>query len=616
MNKLIKILMVQTSNMNLGDTVIADNNYYLIKKAMGERECDILRYSISTRDISQIKYVDAVVFAAGIIKSTTEKLWLYIPEILHEANKHNVPVFMSGVGVEDFHEDDERSVNLKAALNLPCVKGISVRDDIDTLLKDYITNKDIAVSKVHDVAVWSKKTYENYLSDKNENEEIVGLGITREKLFADYGNPQINRHKQLDLWTGIISELDKRQIKWKLFTNGDTNDELFAREILSIVGHGEKLDAPLDAVTLVKNISTFSSVIAGRMHSNIISYALDIPSVGFIWNQKLKYWGERIGYPERFISCDDLCAENVIKAWDKAQKEGVKLEKEYRDGIYNALKNFVDNHCNYREKPHEHLNYSDTMVAAFLGGIDTRYSCTNSPQAFKYSLEHGYKNLQAEIRLTSDDVAVCVDRWHKDTFTIMNHKYKDSDKVSALSYSEFKDCKYYNRFNTMTLAQLFKLASNPLRKNQIKLVLSVGIPSKKTLKKLIRAIRLNLFKNLLSTKNLYIRLERDSDVEYVRKSGLNLEIIYRIADKHKSEEETLNTLESGLKYCKEHNIKYIYMNHSKYTKEFDRLCKEYGVFYYASSSTKTETLIESIKNGAFFVGNHLYDVDYLTRLTK
>ena len=197
--KKLKILMVQTMNMNLGDTVLADNDCFLMKKAMGKRPCDLLRYSISSRDFSQVKYVDAVVFAGGIIKCTNENFWQYMPEIINEADRHNVPVFMSAIGVEKFYPEDERSVALKNALNLPCVKGISVRDDIETLKRDYIENKNIKLYSVYDPAVWGTDTYKKHLRIDTNREELVGLGITREKLFSDYGNPQIDREFQLEL---------------------------------------------------------------------------------------------------------------------------------------------------------------------------------------------------------------------------------------------------------------------------------------------------------------------------------------------------------------------------------------------------------------------------------
>lgn len=614
--RVLKILLVQTANMNLGDTVIGDNNFYLIKKAVAPRKCEILRYSISSRDVSQIKYVDAVVFAGGILKVTNEKFWLYIPEIINEANRHDVPVFLSGIGVEAFYPDDERSVELKKAINLPCVKGISVRDDIETLKKDYLTNNDIRVYSVHDVALWSKKTYKSSINLCSHKDELVGLGITRERLFSDYGNPQIDRQTQLDLWKGIIDRLDNINVKWKLFTNGDPNDEIFANEVLAYVGHGDKLDAPLDGVTLTQNISQFTSVIAGRMHSNIISYALNIPSVGFVWNQKLRFWGEKIGYPQRFIECEDLNAENIFSAWEKARDEGCVLQTQFRDEIYRALKEFVDNCCFIREKAHEKLKYGKYMLAPALGGIDTRYKNTNSPQAFLYSIEHGYKNFQADIRLTSDKVAVCVNRWHKDTFKSLNHPMKNAEKATAISYNEFKSCKYYNRFDTMTIEELFSLAKKHLSRKRINLVLAFGRPTKKVFKLLISKIKQIIEEDKINTKNLYLRLEQERDVEYVKNSGLEVNIIYHIVDERSSEQATLATLENGLKYCKQQGIEHLYMNHNEYTQEFDALCKKYDVNYYSSACVFTQNVIDNIKHGAYFVPSHYYDVDYITRLTK
>ncbi len=616
MSDVLKILMVQTSNMNLGDTILADNDYYLIKKALHPRECEILRYSISSRDVGQLKYVDAVVFAGGILKCTNEKFHVYIPEIINEANRLDIPVFLSAIGVEKFYADNEGSIDLKEALNLPCVKGISVRDDIDTLKRDYIYNENIRTYSVYDPAVWCKDTYKKELKISKNKSELVGIGVARERLFADYGNPQIDREFQLEFFKGVINELNSRNIKWKIFTNGDPNDEIFAKEVLQYVGEGEKLDAPLTGVSLVQNISQFTSVIAVRMHSNIISYALDIPSIGFVWNQKLRFWGKKIGYPQRFIECADISVENVISAWENAVKEGCTLKDEFKNGVYDALKDFADNFCVTREKESETIDFSKTMLAPALGGIDTRYKNTNSPQAFKYSLKHGYKNFQSDIRLTSDGKAVCVNRWHKDTFKLLNHPMANSEKVTSIKLSEFENCKYYNRFDTMTFDTLIKLARTGLNFNKIKLVLSFGRPSEKVFKKLMSKISSAIKRNLVSTKNIYLRLESKDDVAFVKENYKNFNVIYHAVDSHNSDEETLTTLENALKYCKEQNIKYLYMNHKVYTKEFDTLCKAYGVLFYCSASTMTQTVIDSIKNGACFVPSHYYDVDYITRLTK
>ncbi len=613
--KKLKILMVQTMNMNLGDTILADNDCYLMKKAMGNRPCDLLRYSISSRDYSQVKFVDAVVFAGGIIKCTNEKFWQYMPEIINEAQKYNVPVFLSAIGVEKFYPDNEKSVALKEAINQPCVKGISVRDDIETLKRDYLTNENIKIYSVYDPAVWCAETYKNHLKPNLVKEELVGLGITREKLFSDYGNPQIDRQYQLDFWKGVIQQLEKRNVKWKVFTNGDTNDEFFAKEVLSYVGHGEKLSAPKDGVSLVKDISQFTSVIAGRMHSNIVSFALSIPSVGFIWNQKLRFWGEKIGYAERFIECDDLTVDNVISAWEKARAEGCTLKDEFKADVFYALKDFAK--CiKYREKDHERLNYKKKMVAASLGGLEKRYKSTNSKQAFAYSKNHGYKNFHVDVRLTSDKKLVCVSKWHKDTYKILNHPKRNEENPKSIPFDEFKKCKYYNRFDTLSFEQLVSLYQKDFNRPDFKLFISVGKPSTKSFEKIFSQIKTAIEKYKIKENNIFLRLEQQDNIEYVRKENSPFNIVYHVVATDREPTAVVPVLKEGLEYCKSNNISYIFMNIYDYDKEYQKLCSQYGVKFYTDAAVKTENIINNIKNGAEFVSSHYYDVNYLKRLTR
>lgn len=611
----LKILMVQTMNMNLGDTILADNDCYLMKKAMGLRNCDLLRYSISSRDFSQVKYVDAVVFAGGIIKCTNENFWLYMPEIIKEAQKYNVPVFLSAIGVEKFYPDDPRSVALKEAINLPCVKGISVRDDIETLKRDYLTNQDIKTYSVYDPAVWCADTYKKHLDLKAEKQDCVGLGITREMLFSDYGNPQIDRKYQLDFWKGIIDELDKRNVKWKVFTNGDTYDEIFAKEVLEYVGHGEKLDAPKDGAALVKDISQFTSVIAGRMHSNIVSFALQIPSIGFVWNQKLRFWGEKIGYSERFIEIENLTSQNVINAWEKARTEGCVLKKEFKSGVYNALKDF-SHFIKYRNKEKEKLDFSGSMVASSLGGLEIRYKSTNSRQAFSYSKNLGYKNFHVDVRLTLDEKLVCISKWHKDTYKILNHPNKNEEKPKAITYEEFKACKYYNRFDTISFEELLSLYKKDINRRDFKLFISVGKPNKEAFLEIFNQLKEAIDKYEIRKENIFLRLEVKRDIDLVKKSKYPINLVYHAVGSKDNVKETLPVLKTALEYCKDKKIKYLYMHTNVYAKEYDELCKQYDVKFYTGTCVLTEKIISNIKNGAEFVGSQYYDVKYLKRLTR
>ena len=159
----LKVLMVYTANMNFGDTVIGRNNRYLLDEILKDIDHEILEYSIFSRDTAQVAYVDALVFAGGIIKSTTESFWLYLSEMIEAAQEHGVPVLLNGIGCESFYPEDERAVSLKRALNLSCVKAISIRDDIETLQRDWIVNPSIRVTPVVDVATWSACTYASHL---------------------------------------------------------------------------------------------------------------------------------------------------------------------------------------------------------------------------------------------------------------------------------------------------------------------------------------------------------------------------------------------------------------------------------------------------------------------
>jgi polysaccharide pyruvyl transferase WcaK-like protein len=407
----MKILLVQITNKNFGDSVIADNTRYLINKIAAHRlfhKYEILDYAINTEDLEQVKYVDAIVFAGGgLIKFRQEKLYRLVSELITEAQKYNVPVFLNAVGVEGYDENDERCLMLKEALNLPCVKGITIRDDIDCFRKNYITNRQCEVSEVFDPAIWSQKTYGKVRRQKNRK-KYIGIGVAREDLFVKYGTEEIDRDFLLKFWKEIVECLEARGYEWKIFTNGLKQDEDFACEVLGEIGHGEKLDAPWDAEELVENIVNMDGMIACRMHSNIIAYAYRVPSIGLVWNKKMTFWGQKCGYPERFIESDAISADTVVEALEKALIEGSKRPSHSSfTGTYNQLKKFVINECKDCKdckKEHTDIEVVKHLVAPALGGCDYKYKNLNSITQMKASLMHGYRYLELDVRMTADGI--------------------------------------------------------------------------------------------------------------------------------------------------------------------------------------------------------------------
>lgn len=64
-------------------------------------------------------------------------------------------------------------------------------------------------------------------------------------------------------------------------------------------------------------------MITCRMHSSIAATSLGIPSIVLSWNPKIDKYFEALGYPERAIQVDNLDAEYIVDAYEKALAEGV-----------------------------------------------------------------------------------------------------------------------------------------------------------------------------------------------------------------------------------------------------------------------------------------------------
>ena len=341
-------------------------------------------YAIGIEDLAQIPYVDAIIFAGGgLIKFRQENLYRQVSEIIMEAQRHCIPVFLNSVGVEGYDAKDERCLLLQEALNQPCVKMISVRDDIETLKNNYIKNARIRMKEVFDPAIWTAQTF-HIQKKKNTGRKCIGLGVARENLFVDYGNPEINGACLIQLWKEIVFLLEQRGYEWVIFTNGLDQDEQFAKRVLEEIGHGTKEQAPVNAMELVQQIAHLDGMIACRMHSNIIAYALEIPSVGLVWNSKMNFFGEKTGYEERYIQSDNLHAENIVNTLEQtinSETHGPSYKQ--KKCVYQEMKMFVRKYVKRRKKEKNILEIQNHLVATALGGNDFKYKNMNTISQLK-----------------------------------------------------------------------------------------------------------------------------------------------------------------------------------------------------------------------------------------
>jgi polysaccharide pyruvyl transferase WcaK-like protein/glycerophosphoryl diester phosphodiesterase len=602
----VKILLVQITNKNFGDSVIADNTRYLLQKITSHRflrKYEILDYAINTEDLGQVRYVDAIVFAGGgLVKFRQEKLYRQVSELIMEAQKYGVPVFLNAVGVEGFDESDERCRMLVEALNQPCVKGITVRDDIVCLREHYIRNSYTAVEEVFDPAIWSPKTY-GPSDRKPSGKKRIGLGVARDTLFVDYGIEEIDRDYLLALWRDIAACLEKRGYEWQIFTNGLGQDEDFACDVLAAIGHGQKLPQPWDARELVGQIAAMDGMIACRMHSNIIAYAYGIPSIGLVWNRKMTFWGEKCGYPERFIPSDRLTAETIVDAMEKAFADGTRRpSRRMRMGTYRLLARFVDRACREREVETPQIDVAGHLVAPALGGSDFKYRNLNTIPQMKRSVARGYRHLELDVRMASDGQLVCVNGWNKATATALGNAKAEQE----LGSEEFLEASYYGHFPTCSFEQAVKAFCGLETEHRVTLILDVGRPKTETLDAFYEKLTDILKRQGADPQNIMVRVQRERDVKAIRQFGFLCPLIYFLAEE--------GAIEKVVEFCHRKKIRMVSMTEKTWDPALQEMLQQEGLRTLILTYTKAGDVIGAITAGADLAASHYYDVNYISRL--
>ncbi|MBQ8001732.1 MAG: polysaccharide pyruvyl transferase family protein [Ruminococcus sp.] len=348
----IRVLMAGLMmSTNLGDGVISDCVQYLIRKAA--KENGIKKVKITTRDIRKektkaqlaaVRNSDAVIFpGGGLIKYRVENLPVAMERVMSRAEHYGIPVAFNAVGVEGFDGEDEGCQLLCNMLASSCVKSVTSRDYADFLNENYLTGE-LKAYRVSDPAVWASQAYD---IQQDPDSQVVGLGVARAGLFEDYGT-SFSKEDLLKLWGGIIAQLDSKNIKWKLFTNGFAKDEEFLRDLVQYIGREANfcdiaVPVPKTPAELVHNISQFRGIIACRMHANIVAYSMGIPCVGLVWNDKLRFFGESIGCKKQFITADKLTADYVVSVLFEALDKGFdkNIAERERASAYESIADFL-----------------------------------------------------------------------------------------------------------------------------------------------------------------------------------------------------------------------------------------------------------------------------------
>ncbi|HHG3392359.1 polysaccharide pyruvyl transferase family protein [Vibrio parahaemolyticus] len=372
-----KLVMVgYTHDTNLGDQVIADSAEYLIKKNIIDNELSVERFNLNysnefnsfkklkrkviNKILSRLsssssfdykvgcykrdyknKFNDAsaIVFAGGgMIKFKYQDCWAHISALVDTVANKPCPIFFNAVGVEGYDQSNYKCRLLKESLNHSAIKMVTTRDDLSLLNDGYIENGYIKTAQVADSAVFSSEVY----GIQKKSRDVVGLGLVRARIFKDNGI-DLDRTQVIELYASLISELEAREQSYQLFTNGLKSDVDILEDLETYLGKQLNVIEPQTPRELVELISTFKCTIAARLHACIISYSLTVPVVGLVWNNKVKMFGECIGYPERFFSHQDFDANEIIDRLTLSVTEGYEPNhyERYRETVNTSINKMI-----------------------------------------------------------------------------------------------------------------------------------------------------------------------------------------------------------------------------------------------------------------------------------
>ncbi|MBB5830376.1 polysaccharide pyruvyl transferase family protein [Brachybacterium aquaticum] len=175
MPKLKVLLLTNNDSDNVGDQIIEASVISLLKGVMLNLGLGTDQYTISSRAAGIIskKYMqtkdpalladarklisgsDLLIFGgAPLFNYAYQNFYLKTITTLELAEEYGVPVLFSSIGVEKYDVKNAKSQRLKKALQLPVVRQITTRDDLESVQR-YTEETGIPVAHVADPAVFA-----------------------------------------------------------------------------------------------------------------------------------------------------------------------------------------------------------------------------------------------------------------------------------------------------------------------------------------------------------------------------------------------------------------------------------------------------------------------------
>ena len=345
------ILVVSHVDDNFGDNLIRICFGKILSVVLQNLGLDQDKVTISYMALKEIdeafvKNADIIAFAGGgLFGLSYLNFFDSLDRITLLAEEHQIPVIFSSIGINNMDASSENEHKLRAILQRKCIQAVSVRENLH-IFREYAGQCDYEICKVCDPAVWTKYVYHNLLDHlPSHNGTLVGINVVRGGLFNDNGK-QWKLGDEIVFLNELKKSLDDHGIPYRFYTNGSVLDDNALRF------YADQCAIPSDQVILthttrelVQTVAQFDYVATIRMHSSIISYALSIPSVNLIWNDKIPFFYRNIGYPDRAIDLSEWNGGHVFDLLQSIKDAPYTLDEDYLMSLYRYLYRVMNRLC-------------------------------------------------------------------------------------------------------------------------------------------------------------------------------------------------------------------------------------------------------------------------------
>lgn len=245
---------------------------------------------------------DIIVFAGGQLFMDYFVHWIAI--IVSYAEKYNKKVIFNCCGMGKLSSSSVKL--LSKVLESDNICNITLRDGLNQFRTLFENEK---VIQTIDPAINSVSVY----GRRKKICRRVGFGIISHKMLLQ-NNILIAEDEYIMFIKQMIEFLEHNKREIVVFTNGAIDDYKFAQLALKSIGKERLLEKrPIRPGELVDIIASCEHIISFRLHSLILAASYDIPSVGLVWDLKVKSFFETIEREEWAILLSDGLSFEKIK---------------------------------------------------------------------------------------------------------------------------------------------------------------------------------------------------------------------------------------------------------------------------------------------------------------